>query len=161
METNEEKSKKLRLICTVGWGITVAAMVVLACVLFPSRVSTLGFWLKVLWAGFLAAVTWISIFVFISTPLRADEPRKGFGRITPAIAVMGIGYALVSMTLLLIQICFADSEIVVRIFWAAQIILFALVAVIGVLTGVAMTHAEPKARSARPPTITPITKKEE
>jgi len=68
---------------------------------------------------------WGSLYIFLTAPLRLSEPRKGVGRIAPAIVGVVMGYAVISLTLLVVSSVLPDVDWLRRIHLAIQIVLAA------------------------------------
>jgi hypothetical protein len=132
----DSKIRSLRIICFLGLVATAAAMAAVPLVLIPIQHRSGTYWLKITWAEFLIVIVWVGSYGFLSAPLQPDKAKLGRGGIAPSFALGAIVYAALSLSLLVAQSVFSSDEFVARVLLAAQILLAAGCAVVGLLVRV-------------------------
>jgi len=149
-----DKLKMVKLACLVGLIVTIGVIFALPLVLVPPPSRSGAFCLRVLWAGALGVAVWGSLYTFLTAPLRSSEKEKGGGRIAPAVAGIVMGYAAISLVLLVVSSVLPDVGWLPRIHLAIQIVLGAATLIAILLMGIAVLYGQREAAPTQhaPPT---------
>ena len=149
----QEKSVgAVRIICVAGFIVCALAIFFVPTLSFRSNTAPTTMGLKMAWLEFLNLLVWLSLYAYFAAPGRTNEPQVGFGRITPAIAGMVIGYASLSFALLVAGSIFPKPEWLWRIQMAVQVVLAAAMLVIILLISIAVVYGQ---RGSTQPQNTP------
>ena len=148
----DNKPAKIRKTCFAGFVVTAAVAVALPIILISSASRSGMFWFKIVWAVILTSIVWASLYLFFATPLHPDEPRKGVGRISSALAIGGFWYALISLVLMVAISFLPQADWLDRVHMAAQIILGAAAVLLGLFLRINLTIGGSKAPDLKQPT---------
>ena len=147
-----DKLKMIRLACVAGFIITVGTIGALSVVLAPPSVRSIAFYLRILWAEMLGIAVWGSLYALLAAPLCLGESKQGIGRVAPAVVGVVIGYAILSLALLVASSVLPNIDWLSRIHLAVQIVLAAVALVTILLMGIAVVYGQ---RDAAPSQRTP------
>jgi hypothetical protein len=154
-----QKLERVRIFCLVGFVVTAILVVALPLVLVPSANRSGMFWFKIVWAVMLTGIVWGGLYLFFAAPLSPDEGRKGVGRISPALAIGGFWYAIISLALMVIISFLPKADWLDRLHMAVQIILGAAAILLALFLRINLVFAERKDGGAKAnPTENPPTK---
>jgi hypothetical protein len=109
----------------VGFVATVLAILAVPVVLVPPESRSAYFWLRIVWAEFLATIVWAYLGGFAGAGLSADKGERGQGGMLRAIGVTAVTFAVISGALLIGDACLPDSSPLNRVHLAIQIVLAA------------------------------------
>ena len=125
-------------LCIAGFVVTSVAVTAATVLLIPEAPQSSFFILRLLWECVLAGLLWGSVYAYFSSALQHCPTPPGTAGVTPALVLLTFGYALLSLTLMVLQACFSSYETLARIHLALQIFLLAAALIVALLMRVSL-----------------------
>ncbi len=146
-----DRLKMVRLACMAGLVVTVGVIAALPLVLVSPSSRSGAFCFQVLWAEALGVAAWGSLYAFLAAPLSRSEPKRGIGRIAPAVAGVVMGYAVLSLALLVASSVLPNADWLPRVHLAVQIVLAAATLISILLMSIAVLYGQRDTAPTQPP----------
>lgn len=136
-----QNRKTLTYSLLAGWFIVGLAIVLVAAIIIPEDSRSDYFWYKVVWTEMLNFLFWGSTAFYVLVPGTQKDSVTRFGGVAPTISIVTALYAVLSFSVMSIHAFMPESDIVNRVHWILQIILFAMTALTVVFLSISRAAA--------------------
>jgi len=138
-----------------GWLIVGLAIVLVVAIIIPVNKRSDYFWYKVVWTELLNLLFWGSATFYILVSGTQNDSVTRFGGVAPTISIVTALYAVLSFSVMAIHAFIPENDIVNRVQWILQIILFAMAALSVVFLSISRAAATSGLAFDRTKALTP------
>ena len=110
------------ILCCVGFAATFVGVYAIPQVLISEYSRSAFFWRRVAWSELLVVLVWSYVAYGLVVSALGERSRWGLAGATPALGLVVIAYAVISLTLMVAHAFLSSHELLNRLYLTAQII---------------------------------------